>query len=317
MSVHVPKGPAIAAPTFVCAAIFAAVAPAGSARADDEMMAPKPELQGAVEYFVQRPIRLSRDQNRGRVAINDWSFNVSTSVEYGSSHPDPHLRGDYAWFNETSVAVYGLIDCPCGTGGTWAAELEISRAGDLREHLHPLDWAYEGSLHRNWEVGGQIVQSGFFIRYDDGASLGRGDDAGYAAGVSLAMPFTWADGMKTRGTHGRDELSNGEGEKFIPSVSIEETFDRSPAVSGQDTRDWDSQVALGWEHPISRRTSFGVTAAWNYLHVFEDSNYTARVSLTHRIDEMMSFELFVVLQRGFLSHLEHSEVVGGCFGFDF
>jgi hypothetical protein len=315
MAVHIRKVPATAGSTFLVAAMIAAFGPASSARAEENTG--RTELQDAVEYFVTLPIRASRDPSRGRLGTCDWHFNVTTSVEYGSSHPDRHTRGSYVWFNETSVAAMGAFDCPL-TGWRWSAEIEVARAGDLEHHFHPLNWAYQASMHHNFDVANQNLQLGVFLAYLDGDTLGRSEDAFWAPGVSLSMPCEWGEnGLQRRVPHPRGELNGSMNDKFIPSVSFEETASRADGASGRKGRDWDSQVALGYEHPLSNMASVGVTVGADYFHVIEDWSYTARVSYTRRLDDFMSFEVFVLLQRGLGNHEQHAEVVGGAVGFDF
>ncbi len=294
MSVHHLKVAALAA------VAVAAVLPVSDARADEA--APAPELQDAVEYFVTRPVRFSRDPSRGHMAFDAPTFTVGTSFSYvGASEPNA-----YEVINETHMTLAKSFQM---FGGRYAAELDVVRVGDVDDQFTPLAWNYEGSLNRNFKLGNLTFQGSLFVRYFDGDSIGAGDEEAWSPGLTFMMPFELCDGgIAARQPHARDVHSTNDSDKFLPSLSVAEVFSRE--VSGNGGRDWEAAGALGWEHPLGRDMSVGVTGKVNYFHATRDSVYSERFSIIKRFDQTLSIEIFALAQQG-AGHADQSAKVFG------
>lgn len=301
MSVHHVKIAAIAA-----VAVAAAV-PVSQARADEA--APAPELQDAVEYFVTRPVRFSRDPSRGHMAYGETTFTVGTAFSYvGASEPNA-----YEVINETHMTLAKSFQM---FNGRYAAELDVTRVGDVDDQFTPLAWNYEGSLNRNFKLFNVSLQGSLFVRYFDGDSVGGGDEEAWSPGFTLMMPFELCDGgIAARQPHARHVLSATDADKFLPSVSIAEVFSRE--VSGTGGRDWEAEGALGWEHPLGRDMSFGLTGKVNYFHATEDSVYSERFSIIKRFDQTLSVEIFLLAEQGAVHSDQHAKVIGVAMDLDF
>lgn len=301
MSVHHVKIAVIAA-----VAVAAAV-PVSQARADEAAAAP--ELQNAVEYFVTRPVRFSRDPSRGHMAFEDMTFTVGTAFSYVSAS-EPNA---YEVINETHATLAKSFEM---FGGRYAAELDVVRAGDVDDQFDTLGWSYEGSLNRSFKLFGMPFQGSVFVRYFDGSTLGTSDDAAWSPGLTLMMPFELCDGgIAARSPHSRSTLSATDADKFLPSASISETNSRD--IGGAPGRDWESDVGLGWEHPLGRDLSFGFTGKWTYFHVNEDSVYTERFSIIKRFDQTLSVEMFILAEQGAGHADQHAKVIGLAMDLDF
>jgi hypothetical protein len=312
MSVHQLKVAAIAA------VAVAAVLSVSQARADEaapanpapaDAAAPAPELQNAVEYFVTRPVRFSRDPSRGHMAYETTTFTMGTSFSYvGASEPNA-----YEVINETHMTLAKSFQM---FGGRYAAELDVVRVGDVDDQFTPLAWNYEGSLNRNFKLGNLTFQGSAFVRYFDGDSVGGGDIESWSPGFTLMMPFELCDGgIAARQPHARNVHSANDSDKFLPSVSVAEVFSRE--ISGNAGRDWEAEGSLGWEHPLGRDMSFGLTGKVNYFHATEDSVYSERFSIIKRFDQTLSMEFFILAEQGRFHADQHAKIIGVAIDLDF